>query len=103
MKCASLSRSNASLAAPTKKAIPSSISSTGCARTNRPPFTAVAVRSANAPARSSTGRRRKPVSGMRAMQASAQAISSAPPAITAACNDWVPIKTEIPSPSSAPA
>ena len=82
-KCASFSRSNASLAVPMKNAIPSSISSTGCPRTKRPPSRAVVPSSLKAPLRSSRGRRRKPVSDIRKIEPTAQTIETRPPAMTA--------------------
>ena len=85
-----------------KSSTPISRSTIGVAHAKRAPPSAWVRSWLMAEARSERGLRRKPVSGMTKMQTSPQRIVNAPPTITPARRDWVPIPTCNARPVTAP-
>ena len=101
-KCASLSRSNASLDIPMNSSTEMSSRMIGAAHANLAPPSAVVFSCWRAGFRSERGCRRKPVSGIKNMQPIPHATVTTPPAITPARSDQTPSATCRQSPTTAP-
>ena len=101
-KCASFSRSKASLDVPMKSSTPMSRRTIGVAQAKRAPLSAWVLSWLTADARSERGLRRNPVSGMTKMQTRPHRIVNAPPTMTPARSDCVPMPTCSARPDTAP-